>query len=203
MFRAVYKSASAYTTVTAADGKKVKSIPFQVDRGVIQGDITSPLYFIMALELILRRYDSDSRRGVTLAESLVHTLGYADDAALTEFGDEEGIQRLTSRVTSIASGSRADADMEINVDKTKTLHVCEQDTVSKTTNEEAEEVCAFTCPHLHCGHKFLNAAGMRIHASRCKWKSEFKVQKILDIRGNTTTRQYLIRWDGYSADSDT
>ena len=99
MFHAVYKSASTYTAVRATDGKQVKSIPFQVNRGVIQGDITSPLCFIMTLELILRRYDSNARRGVQLADSLIHILGvYADDAALTEFGDEEGTQRLPSRV---------------------------------------------------------------------------------------------------------
>lgn len=157
----------------------------------------------MALELILRRYDSDSRRGVTLADSLIHTLGYADDAALTEDGEEEGIQRLAERVTSITSGSRAGADMDINLDKTKTLHVRRQDAVSKTANAEADEVCAFTCPHLLCGHKFLNSKGMKIHASRCKWKDEFKVRKIMDVRGNITTRQYLIRWEGYSEDYDT
>ena len=55
MFRAVYnKSASAYTTVATADNKKVKSDIFPINRGVVQGDITSPLYFILALELILR-----------------------------------------------------------------------------------------------------------------------------------------------------
>ena len=83
----VYKLASVYTTVRVTDEKQIKSIPFQVNRGVIQGDITSPLYFIMVLEIILRRYDSDSRRGVTLTDSLIHTLDYADDTALTEFGD--------------------------------------------------------------------------------------------------------------------
>ena len=57
MFRAVYQSASAYTTVATADGKKVKSDIFPIDRGVVQGDITSTLYFILALELILRIHD--------------------------------------------------------------------------------------------------------------------------------------------------
>ena len=93
--------------------------------------------------------------------------------------------------------------MEINVDKTKTLHVRTQDAISKTTSEEVNDVCAYTCPHLQCGHKFLNAKGMKIHASKYKWKNEFKVQKIMGIRGNITTRQYLIRWDDYSEDFDT
>ena len=118
-------------------------------------------------------------------------MGYADDAALTELGEEEGIQRLSSRVTSIVSGSRTDTDIEINVDKTKTLNVrSQQDTASETINGEANNnVCAFTCPHLHCGHEFLNVKGMIIHEIRCKWENEFKVHKIMGIRGVITTRQ--------------
>ena len=44
LFRAIYKEASAMTKVASTDGKMVASDPFQVNRGVIQGDITSPLY---------------------------------------------------------------------------------------------------------------------------------------------------------------
>ena len=43
MFRAVYASASAFTTVPAPDGKKIRSDVFKIRRGVVQGDITSPL----------------------------------------------------------------------------------------------------------------------------------------------------------------
>ena len=40
MFRAVYSSASTYTTVSAPDNKTVKSDVFDIRRGVVQGDIT-------------------------------------------------------------------------------------------------------------------------------------------------------------------
>ena len=53
MFRAVYSAASAFTTVTSPDGGMVKSNSFQIRRGVVQGDVTSPLYFIMALDTTL------------------------------------------------------------------------------------------------------------------------------------------------------
>ena len=59
MFRAIYKAASAVTKVSDVDGKEVMSNPFSIDRGVVQGDITSPLYFILALELILREHDKN------------------------------------------------------------------------------------------------------------------------------------------------
>ena len=51
MFRAAYQSATAFTTTTGAGGVEVKSGTFPIRRGVLQGDITSPLYFILALEL--------------------------------------------------------------------------------------------------------------------------------------------------------
>ena len=63
MYRAVYAAASAHTTVPTADGKQVKSETFEINRGVVQGDITSPLYFILALELILRRHDTMKEKG--------------------------------------------------------------------------------------------------------------------------------------------
>ena len=55
--RAIYKSASAFTSVRGADNKQVRCESFQINRGVLQGDIISPLFFILALEVILRRHD--------------------------------------------------------------------------------------------------------------------------------------------------
>ena len=43
MFRAIYAAASATTKVSDTDGKYVMSKPFPIRRGVVQGDITSPL----------------------------------------------------------------------------------------------------------------------------------------------------------------
>ena len=65
LFRAMYVAASAYTTVPDTDGKTSSSSTFPIRRGVLQGDITSPLYFILALELILRKYDSRVDKGRT------------------------------------------------------------------------------------------------------------------------------------------
>ena len=49
MFKAVYSAAAAFTTVKDAGGKRCKSAVFEIRRGVVQGDITSPLYFILVL----------------------------------------------------------------------------------------------------------------------------------------------------------
>lgn len=154
MFRAIYEAASAFTTVSAADGRKVKSESFQIDRGVVQGDITSPLYFILALELILRIHDSSPDKGVTLADTVVHTFAYADDIALPNDGDDTDIEMSSDRVSSISSGAREDGDMDVSIKKTKVLQVRQQDDVTPTTSEEAKQVCKFICKHPECGHCF-------------------------------------------------
>ena len=84
IFRSIYGSASARTKVKDTDGQHVFSETFPVRRGVVQGDITSPIYFIIALEAILRRHDKSPDKGVEFGGINLHTLGYADDAALID-----------------------------------------------------------------------------------------------------------------------
>ena len=84
MFRKIYSKATAKTRVKSIDGQHVYSKSFPVRRGVIQGGITSPLYFIIALEAILRKYDNITGKGVSFGGRTLHTLGYADDAALVD-----------------------------------------------------------------------------------------------------------------------
>ena len=203
MFRAVYSSASAYTKVAGVDGKCVKSEVFPVRRGVVQGDITSPLYFILALDLILRKHDSRTDKGVPLGQTIIHTLGYADDVALIDGGDAQGVARASERVSAIAEGSEVDADMCINIDKTKVMHVRSQDQITSTTTEEARKTCKFTCPHLTCGFKFRTKRGMLVHAGRCCWSKEFKVKRIIDCSGAIYNRKYKIRWDVFPPAPDT
>ena len=205
MFRAIYKAAAAFTTTPGPDGKQIPSEHFDINRGVLQGDVTSPLFFILALELILRRYDNNARadKGIPLAEVMVHLLGYADDVAVVDSGSPEGIQRLETRVTDISRGSREDADMQLSTDKTKALHVMIQDPVSPTTAEEATNQCKFTCPHLNCNFKFMTKSGLRIHMSRCEWRDEFEVERIVQHRGAVVSRQYKVRWKNFDATYDT
>jgi hypothetical protein len=102
---------------------------------VVQGDITSPLYFILALERILRTHDKNANKGTRMKHTgtWIHTLGYADDAVLVD----ESVEMATLRVNTIAVGSRKDADMNINVKKTECMHLRTQDPLHKPTKEEA------------------------------------------------------------------
>ena len=176
MFRAVYRSAAAFTKVPGADGKSAKSGVFPIRRGVLQGDITSPLYCILALDLIMRMHDNRVDKGVSLGATIVHTLGYADDIAMVDGGCANGVLCSSARVTAITRGSKQDADiMSISIPKTKSIHVRAQDPISETTDEEAIQECKFTCPHLTCEFKFRTKRGMLAHADKCCWRQEYKV----------------------------
>ena len=105
IFWSIYTAANARTAVNGSDGETVYSQSFPILRGVVQGDITSPIYFILALELILELHDRHSQRGVKLGPNTIHTLGYADDAALLDYDNNTA----TERVTAIAQGSKIDA----------------------------------------------------------------------------------------------
>ena len=202
LFRAIYDAASAFTTVPDIDGKSTPSSTFPINRGVLQGDITSPLYFILALELVLRKYDSRVDKGVPFADVILHTLGYADDVAVIEYGNDVGVKRLSERVTAIAQGSKESADMNVNIIKTKAMHVRQQEEVGKTTSVEARAKCKFKCPHPGCDHVFLTKRGLNVHAGRCQWRNEFVVEKILCHKGPVTDRKYKVRWQGYSPQED-
>ena len=87
-------------------------------------------------------------------QSPIITLDYADDAALLDVDAEVA----SKRVSSIAKGSREDADMIINITKTEAMHVKEQGRVSATTKEKAKGVCKHVCPHMDCNKVFLQCA---------------------------------------------
>ena len=157
----------------------VFSEAFPVRRGVVQGDITFPMYFIIELEAILRKYDIFPDKGVDFGETRLHTLGYADDATLID----NSVEMASALVSSIAKGSKELADMEINIDKTECIHVKRQQKVAAPDQEEASKVCEHKCKNLGCDWNFGNKLGLRIHqALWCQWQNYYKVEKILDHR---------------------
>ena len=79
---------------------------------------------------VLRSHDDEKDKGVPLTETLIHTLGYADDIVLLEYGDPTGLQRLSRRLSSISKGSRDDAD----------THICENRLIYHTLEHSADVV---------------------------------------------------------------
>lgn len=180
MFRAIYRAAEGTARVRGLDGKHVYSESFQVRRGVIQGDIISPIFFILAMEQIFKMHDP-SPDGIALDNYLrLSTLGYADDAALLSTNAKITSQRLNK----VARGSSKDADVNVHMGKTKNMHVRKQDHVApstvteiKSTEDKYKHVCKF------CDRRFKTCRGMKIHEAACNnWHGltpdVFQIEKI-------------------------
>ena len=134
---------------------------FDISRGVLQGDIFSPVAFIAGLWRIFTTHDRPDA-GVTVGsppnEVKIRALEYADDAGLLDNNTSESSIRLTS----IARGSREEASMETSEKKTKAMHVHKKAGVSTTTEEEVAALkFQHKCPD--CQRPFPTKKGMLIH----------------------------------------
>ena len=109
----------------------------------------------------------------------------------------------SARVTAIAKGSKVDADMSINTDKTEVVHFREQGRVPAASVGELKAICKHTCTYVGCGKMFFNTHGLKCHQGRCKWRRWFLVDRILDTRWKHGKREFKVRWSGYSPKHDT
>ena len=96
IFRAIYAAATGVARVSGTQGKSVFSEPFDIARGVVQGDIISPILFILALDQLIKAHDVLGTGVKCNSGLVVRVLGYADDAALLEPEIDDMSARLTS-----------------------------------------------------------------------------------------------------------
>jgi exonuclease III len=201
IFRDIYVKATARVKIRAPDGRTLLSDSFSVDRGVVQGDIFSPLCFILALALIMKRHGVSSQ-GLGAFGLLMDHVDYADDVAQCETSAEEASERLTR----IAMGARGDADMIISVEKTKAMHVRPRMELGVPSEQDYEdlwasrkkggltvEACKF------CGRKFPNVAGRATHETlHCshRFSQQWVVERIVDVRGPPEARFFKVKWEG-------
>ena len=119
LFRAIYAAAEGTARVQGLDGKHIYSEEFKIRRGVIQGDIISPIFFILALEQVFRICD-ENPRSVQVGNYLqIGVLGYADDAALAagSTATKTSMATMSERISAVSSGSRNEADMHLHSTK--------------------------------------------------------------------------------------
>ena len=120
---------------------------FNISRGVLQGDIFSPVAFIAGLWKIFAAHDTLDGAGLTIGESpnrvRIRALEYADDAGFADNNAEVATERLTA----VSRGSREDASMVISVPKNKAMHIRKTTAVSETTENEVVDLnLPFKCP---------------------------------------------------------
>ena len=82
---------------------------------MIQGDIISPVLFILALDELLQQYDKVEGEGYRCGRILrLRVLGYyADDVTLIG----RNVEEMTTRLAAIANTSRDNADVKVNMAK--------------------------------------------------------------------------------------
>ena len=138
--------------------------PFDIARGVPQGDIFSPVAFISVLDRIFRMHDLKKTGlvvGVGESMTIMSKFEYADDAALVD----ADAATATARVSALAAGSLTDAAMVISQAKSKVMHIPRMTHVSSTTESEIEALkLAHKC--VACSRTFPTQRGLKIHAAR-------------------------------------
>ena len=88
---------------------------YNYNRGVIQGDIPSPEYFIAALDILLKEHGGIDN-GFPLTPTItLSDLEYADDAALTN----QDVTKAGNRITHLDSVAQKSAGMSISIPKMK------------------------------------------------------------------------------------
>ena len=160
-----FKAATGCVRINKPNGEQATSEAFNISRGVLQGDIFSPVAFIAGLMRTFNLHDLPDS-GVLVGKSphqlLVSSLEYADDAALLD----QDAASSSKRISSISKGSREDAAMDISIPKTKTMHIHHRVRVSKTTTEEIAEMdFKPACPV--CTRAFPKQSSVNRHKRWC------------------------------------
>ena len=172
---------------------------FDVSRGVVQGDIISPILFILALDQLFKAHDVLGT-GVKWDSGLqIRVLGYADDAALLE----PEVDVMTERLTSLADAAKAHADMEVSMPKTFSQHVERRDArLNITTAEATEAQSKFKYQCDFCTMRFKSRKAMYTHRKSCIHQYDtteevFVVEAIVGVFGWLEARWFLVKYEGY------
>jgi len=100
---------------------------FQISRGVLQGDILSPILFILTLNSIWNRSNNEEGWRI-LPGWILDELSYADDIAMISRDKETSAKRL-QELSDLASKT---ASMRINITKTVRMQIEPLSKISRT-----------------------------------------------------------------------
>ena len=133
----IYQSAAVQVRIQETSGERLLSRQIPIRRGAIQCDIPSPVYFLVALDKLLKEHGGNQDNGIRLTPNLVLTdLEYADDAGLAD--TDVGV--ASTRITNLNTKAEKEAGMSISVPKTKVQHIRRKPSVSETTEEDIKNL---------------------------------------------------------------
>ena len=162
--QAIFSAATGVVRIKQQDGEIAFSESFNIERGVLQGDIFPPVCFIAGLDRIFRLHDQVNPGmivGTGAYTVRMSKFEYADDAALID----EDAKQATARVTSLAIGSLEDAAMIISAKKSKVMHIHKTTRTSVTTEADVARLnLVHKCES--CAREFTKSRGLKIHMAR-------------------------------------
>ncbi len=172
LVKSIYSSAKVRVRLQEPGGYRSYSRNIPIKRGVIQGDIPSPVCFLVALDKLLKDHGM-LNMGIALTNNLsIAELEYADDAALPCPNADVATERLTN----LDHHAKSEAGMTISIPKTKVQHIMLQPKMSSTTeadiaNLPTEKQFKFICDK--CDMNYPTKHGLAVHQGRwCKkWKN--------------------------------
>ena len=181
LVKAIYENASVRVRLLEPSGQKAYSRSIPIRRGVIQGDIPSPMCFLVALDKLLKDH-SKPELGVPITNSLMLSeLAYADDAALPSCDASMSTERLTS----LAAHAKNEAGMSISIPKTKAQYIVARPKFADTTEEDVLDLKpAFVCDT--CDMAYLHKRSLNIHKGR--WCGRRNSDKKPSCKGTVADR---------------
>jgi len=184
LVKAIYESAKIRVRLQERGGAICYSRDIDIRRGVIQGDIPSPVCFLVALDKLLKDHGG-LEVGLIITDSLtLSDQEFADDAALANKDTHDATERLTH----LDKKAQEEAGMVISVPKTKVQHIRSRPTVSATTEEDIAnlpEVKSFKHICEKCGSTWPAKRSLSQHWRHCKKR---RIPKTLNRKGTVADR---------------
>ena len=168
LVKAIYDSAMVRVRLVQQGGQRSYSRKIPINRGIITGDIPSPICFLVALDKLLKDHGG-LELGMKLTDEIIFSdIEFADDAALPT----DDTNTASGRLTNLQVKADEEAGMKVSIPKTKAQHIMPTPTVSETTEDDVnalpiEKQLKAICDK--CGYTFGNQHGLAVHKGKyCK-----------------------------------
>ena len=182
LVKLIYDSAAMRVRIQEVGGHRSYSRNINIRRGVIQGDIPSPICFLVALDKLLKNH-GQLDIGISISNMMISELDFADDCALPSPDTATASARLSD------TNAQSEAGMVISIPKTKAQNIMKQPKMPETTERDVQnlpedkqfkfrcELCDMTYPTKH---------GLSVHQGR--WCKKRKTSKKPSRKGTVADR---------------